>query len=134
MIPKCIKQKQLEDKVDKLSTYSTAERVIGKWIDGKPIYRKVIIYKPTEMIGKRGEVIDIWIAHNISNFKQLRSIEIVTSDGYVFPSMGSENGTNLDYGTRVLPASKTQVGLRFINDEWNPRTWYITLEYTKTTD
>ena len=28
--------------VDKKQTYSTDETVIGKWIDGKPIYRKVI--------------------------------------------------------------------------------------------
>lgn len=42
MIPKCIKQKQLGEQVDKMSTYSTEEQVIGTWIDGKPIYRRYI--------------------------------------------------------------------------------------------
>lgn len=30
------------DYINKLNEYSTEEQVIGKWIDGKPLYRKVI--------------------------------------------------------------------------------------------
>lgn len=43
MIPKC---KQTENRLNKLednNVYSEEEQIIGKWIDGKPIYRKVII-------------------------------------------------------------------------------------------
>ena len=60
MIPKCIKQKQLEDKVDKLSTYSTEEQVIGTWIDGKILYRKTILYN-----GSMSN--DLFIEHGIEN-------------------------------------------------------------------
>ena len=43
MIPNC---KQTENRLNKLennNVYSEEEQIIGKWIDGKPIYRKVII-------------------------------------------------------------------------------------------
>ena len=31
-----------QDAIDTLAVYSTSEVIVGKWIDGKPIYRKVI--------------------------------------------------------------------------------------------
>ena len=34
--------KTTKDYVDKKQTYSTVELVVGKWIDGKPIYRKIV--------------------------------------------------------------------------------------------
>lgn len=34
---------QINSKLLKKDTYSTEEQIIGIWIDGKPIYRKVII-------------------------------------------------------------------------------------------
>ena len=134
MIPKCIKQKQLEDKVDKLSTYSTSEVRIGTWF-GKPLYRKTVSYTNTAIIGEKGKIIEIYINHNISDFKQLCDLKCVTSDNYVpLVSIGSNNGTNIDYGTRVVSVNSKQIGLRIINDTWGPRTWYFTLKYTKTTD
>ncbi len=30
------------DKIDDMTTYSTTEKVVGKWVDNKPIYRKYI--------------------------------------------------------------------------------------------
>ena len=34
--------RELNEKIDVLENYSTEEKIIGKWIDGKPIYRKVV--------------------------------------------------------------------------------------------
>ena len=34
--------RELNEKIDTLEIYSTEEVVIGKWIDGKPLYRKVV--------------------------------------------------------------------------------------------
>lgn len=36
------KAKTLDNYLDTINEYSTDEKIIGKWIDGKPIYRKVI--------------------------------------------------------------------------------------------
>lgn len=115
--------------------YSTDEQVIGTWIDGKTIYKKTVIYTNTAIIGEKGKITEIYINHNISDFKQLCDLKCVTSDNYVpIPSIGSNNGTNIDYGTRVISVGSKQIGLRIINDTWGPRTWYFTLKYTKTTD
>ena len=48
---------------ENFSIYSTNEQVIGTWIDGKPIYRKVVTLSTTKTIDMGG----ISISHGISN-------------------------------------------------------------------
>lgn len=120
--------------VNELNTYSTEEVRIGTWIDGKPIYRKVVEYTPSAIIGEAGKVTDIYIPHRISNFKQLCGQKCITSDGYILPTLGSKSGTTLDYGTCIRAVTTETINLRLVNDSFGIRTWYITLEYTKTTD
>lgn len=99
------------------------------------MYRKVVVYKNTEIIGTKGKVVDIGINHNISNFKQLCKLDCTSSTGNVLPvSIGSTDGTNIDFGTRIFQVDSKHINLRLYNDTWSPREWYITLEYTKTTD
>lgn len=43
--------------------YSTTEQVVGTWIDGKPLYEKVIVKNNIEIQA------DVTIAHNISNIE-----------------------------------------------------------------
>ena len=38
-------------------TYSTNETVVGKWIDGKPIYRKVVILSSEQAITNTGTTV-----------------------------------------------------------------------------
>ena len=131
MIPKCIKQKQLEDKVDKLSTYSTEEQVIGTWIDGKILYRKVVVYKNSDIIGAYDTITNIEILHKISNLNQCVNASLFT-DFYRFPIFYGLN--TVEKVTGITSVDNTKINLRIINDTWGPKTWYITLEYTKTTD
>lgn len=135
MIPKCIKQKQLEDKVDKLSTYSTDEQVIGKWIDGKNLYRKVVVYSNTDIIGANSKTVNIDIPHNILNFKQAINVSAVdSSGGYILPSLASSEGNIVNISTSIHTVDTSNIKLRIINNTWGPRDWFITLEYIKTTD
>lgn len=134
MIPKCIKQKQLEDKVDKLSTYSTEEQRIGTWF-GKPLYRKVVVYKNSDIIGANSKTVNIDIPHNILNFKQAINVSAVDSlGGYILPSLASLEGNIVNSSTSIHTVDTSNIKLRIINNTWGPRSWYITLEYTKTTD
>ena len=48
----------IDEKLENKFKYSTEEQVIGRWIDGKQIYRKVISYVPTQTIGEEGKTID----------------------------------------------------------------------------
>ena len=110
------------------NVYSTEETVIGTWIDGKPLYRKVVII---ENIGNAG---NLEIPYNIPDS------ELVWVD---------ESASFAKQWHETIPASSTYGG-----DLWI-RAWvnmnykhirlrtpanldgysaYITLAYTKTTD
>lgn len=116
MISKCIKQKQLESKVDKLSTYSTSETKIGTWIDGKTLYRKVISRTITGNMQEHEP-------HNISNIERAISIEYSLKNQYgVFQTSDKTININMD---------TSQIN---IDSEWATGLIYIIVEYTKTTD
>ena len=57
-------QDNIEDAIEEKQTYSTEEKRIGTWVDGKPLYRKTIIYTGSMSA-------NVQIAHNISNFGEL---------------------------------------------------------------
>lgn len=114
--------------------YSTTETRIGTWINGKQLYRKVIDYYPTSLIGDMGVVTNISIAHNISNFGKITKVDMVDETGYVFPTLGSATGTYLTSSSSITKVDSTNINFRIINDNWSSRHFYITLEYTKTTD
>ena len=118
----------LETKVNSGVVYSTEERVIGKWIDGKPIYQKTIELG-TLSIGPST------IAHNIDNLEMCiynaASVErpqygrvmlpIASADANwlaLFVGVNSDNMT-FDIG-RGIGAQLTNA--------------IATIQYTKTTD
>lgn len=70
----------LANKFSRADLYSTDEKMIGRWIDGKPLYQKVIIHNPTitvPTIGSNGATIatianietlvDAWCLSNYFN-------------------------------------------------------------------
>ena len=120
----------------RLEEYSTTEKIIGKWIDGKPLYRKTITF--TTMI-KQNEITSI--AHNIENAKNIfidfgasfMEANIGESDylSYNFPIIGYGNSTNDKVFCYVNP---TDINF-YANGNWAENwTKHITLKYTKTTD
>jgi hypothetical protein len=126
----------VEQYIKAQNTYSTEETFTGKyWIDGKKIYRKLIIYKPTETIGAMGKTTEIIIPHNIANL-QRRFIEFACNDsGVSLPIMGSSNGTAVTAATMIKQIDGTDVIMRIINDTWGTtNTFHICINYTKTTD
>ena len=124
--------------------YSTNEEIVGKWIDGKPIYRKVIpISARTINYSSNGWSLT---AATISNFDKL-----IRSEGTIITSSGTRKPIGQN-GWNALKAN-----LSFINQFWievssNGNVYlysvfgssngnsmviqdsYIILEYTKTTD
>ena len=108
--------------------YSTTERRVGTWIDGKPIYRKVVII---DSIGSNvnlsipyniDDVDTIWLNESASFIKSenetLSSNWLLSADDYMRTWVNKFLGT-IRYKT---PADLSAF------------TGYITLEYTKTTD
>ena len=106
-----------------VNQYSTSEvKTHKKWIDGKPIYRKII----TGTLGNS-------IAHNIVNIDKILEPHgfYIGSGGNIFPIPSTRPGfSSYECGIYVNKAYVYfELGSSLGNQEC-----YITLEYTKTTD
>ena len=116
--------------------YSTEEQVIGKWIDGKPLYRKTITFTSTISANTTTS-----IAHNITNAK---NIFIDFSASFMEANIGENNYLSynfpiIGYGGNITDKVYCYVNPTDINfyasGAW-AENWikHITLKYTKTTD
>ena len=115
-------------KINNLSTYSTNEQVIGIWIDGKPIYRKV--YQGTTSSTDGGNAT---ISSGITNLDT-----IIRMEGYIkndalwwsinadFQSPNYYSSCHYTYNDNLI---NIKVGARLVSSPV-----FVILEYTKTTD
>ena len=113
-----------------LRIYSTIETKIGTWIDGKPIYRKVI------NVGKLTQQNNNFYNHNITNLGQIVDARAIGYDGtqyYPIPFAAvSSMFSNKNVGLRV---SSTQVSIGVgVTTDFQSHSAIVILEYTKTTD
>lgn len=112
--------------------YRTQEILVGKWIDGKNLYKKTITFTTTIEPNKA-----LTIAHNISNVDKIwvdstaSFLYATNSYFYNLPVVGySGNFTDILY----LRLDKTNITF-YANGGWNESwTKVVTLMYTKTTD
>lgn len=123
--------------------YSTDEIIIGKWIDGKPIYRKVLQSTlPTCINNGTSGVIQIPTnINNIERITQLRYvIESTAADNkFYFTPFGyggdtPQNGVRMYYSKVHEPIETNVIVLRNANSGYNNFPVIIIMEYTKTTD
>lgn len=122
--------KILNDKVNTGFSYSTNETLTGgTWINGKPIYRKVIY------IGSLPANTASTFSHNISNIDRVVSSSMVWFDTVdnCWWSNRRWDSTTINIAYNVTP-TQIWIGARGVN--WSTRTnqAYVTIEYTKTTD
>lgn len=124
------------NEVNNKFNYSTEEQVIGKWRDGKSLYRKTITFTTTI---KANETTSI--AHNIKNAK---NIFIDFSASFMEANIGESNYISysfplVGYGGNITDkvycyANLTNIEF-YANGNWATNwTKHITLKYTKTTD
>lgn len=113
-------------------TYSTTEQVVGTWIDGTPVYEKVVIsIMPTGEETKE-------VLHGINNLKMVISLHGI--------SFNSKNNSNrlLPYvgdawqdeykKQNLIAITSTAFYIRNYQVDLSSATAYITVRYTKTTD
>lgn len=121
----------LNDKITNLTTYSTEEVKTGKfWDDGKPIYRKTLIYTNKEIAN--GTI----IAHSIQNINEVTDFEGRFNDTgtlYTFPFIYEGTGSKM-----YVRCNKTSIvfqsdGALTLSGK-TTRKLRVTIEYTKTTD
>lgn len=118
---------RLED-LDKRTEYSTTEEIIGKWINGKNIYRKVVIISSLPS-SPSNEGYD----HNIDDIEFVTSITgiLTSSSDHYFP-VPSIRPVYPDYSIGLW-ADKKQIFVEVSNDRSTAKLYAI-IEYTKTTD
>ncbi len=112
------------DEVDALMTYSTNEKVVGTWIDGKPLYEKTIIGTKqsgvdfTAIIGT-----NIDTAFIVSGF-------ILATTGTVYALDRYEN----DYTYTRTEIYENEFTFKSSTGQYTNGTVVATIRYTKTTD
>lgn len=117
----------LKKYLDSGNIYSSDEQKIGKWIDGKPIYQKIVQFEIGDNSNK-------FVPYNISN---VDNIWIDESASYI---MGDSETLPLNWyysasdWCRVW-ANKNSGEIRFRSPSTlGARICYVCLRYTKTTD
>jgi hypothetical protein len=110
------------------ATYSTTEQVVGTWIDGKTLYRKVITayfdsYLPSGTTS---------IPHNISGVSEIIGIDTMYQLGWDPSTYGDESYLAMN-GFQVIAGSQNISIINVGQNSWSG-TFKFTLKYTKTTD
>ena len=104
--------------------YSTNETVIGTWIDGKPLYRKVIDFGALPNTNVKD------VPHGISNVENvIRQYGYVKYHDGVMQTLPHSN--TLIEGNIMLYADATNVSIKTGRDRSNGK-GIVVLEYTKT--
>ena len=102
--------------------YSTDEQIIGQWIDGSPIYRKVL---PSTNVGQSG----VTITHNLGVKQYINVYGSCTVNGQTnplpFPFF------QIQYSTSIAISTASANAIEIICS-WNNSTVQLVVEYTKT--
>lgn len=104
---------------EQFTTYSTEEKVVGQWIDGKPVYRKVVLTASAITLAR-----DNWVSLGIS------LSNVIPINGYV----PAENKTSSTYPIQWYVNNGIVTAMCFRSSQTMGKNAPIVLEYTKTTD
>lgn len=108
--------------------YSTDEKIIGTWIDGKPLWQKTIELSSLS-------VGDNTITHGISNFGHLVNAFGYVVRGSIGEPIPKSSTANIGWNIGVTGFSNTQfyveIGSSYVG-QYAITGGYVTLQYTKT--
>lgn len=112
---------EINTNLNNSTTYSTSEKTIGTWINGKTIYRKAF-YVPSFPNNTTSS-----FSHGLSNVDFTRIYGIATdgSTVWVDPNAGSASG-------RMAITTNTSNIFLYANTDRSSLYGYVILEYTKT--
>lgn len=113
--------------------YSTAEQVVGRWVDGKPIYQKTWVNLDTDYYLNTNIWVDISIV-SVNNVDRLIDCKVISNQHGDTPS--ADYLFNFAFGFNRTNNCLLLQNTRSINNSLgvDGRTYDITIQYTKTTD
>lgn len=137
-----------------MNEYSTDEKVVGTWIDGKPIYQRTFVdTAPTTTTD--GTLVEKYISMGTSIDKVISIKSVRESSGYAWGEFPLTNPASITTDTisskTVVTSVKNLMMMAFVFDNdatsnankirvtnncvaWSDIPIYITIQYTKTTD
>ena len=119
----------IANKFDKANLYSEDEQIVGRWIDGKPLYQKTVSCGALPNNGEKD------IPHNISNIDVIvskKGVGIFSSGATISLPVVYEKA-NDSFNTKFM-VDKTNISFLNNGDRSKISTTYVTIQYTKTTD
>lgn len=114
--------------VDNPNTYSINETKIGTWIDGKPLYRKVLVSSTALQEGSNT------ITHNITNLDKIVKIDGYAPFGNTPYFLGAVQSATKFLNVMTYTSSRITVT---VSSDWGQsftQGCVLIIEYTKTTD
>jgi len=108
--------------------YSTTEKIVGTWIDGKPVYQKTVYCGALPNNTSKN------VAHGISNLGRVVGETACFGNAdnqYIFIDYTTGTTSTTHFGHLIVDS--TNIQLKTTNDG-TAFTGYVTLQYTKTTD
>ena len=120
--------------LNNLNSYSTDEIKIGRWIDGKPLYQKVILYT-----GDISSTIDNQHSHGIENvdtiFVKFAFIQSTGNERLAYSLPVTQYGSNTAHDELSVVINRTKYQF-LVQSGWGGENWHahIIVNYTKTTD
>lgn len=120
----------LSSLLENLNMYSTNEIQIGTWVDGKPTYRTVVKVTPTI---SNSEYSRYEFTHKISDIDVITKVYAFARNSYgeTWPLPTNSSSSTI---CGIKSVDRTKVIIYSIHEGWNGWDFYITIEYTKTTD
>lgn len=108
------------------NVYSTEERRIGTWIDGKPIYRRVVIGTTLESDG------DKYLFPDVDSLIFVHGNVEVNASGA--KQMSIPWSMSVSDQVNVCISVNNQAMIRTAGGAWRDKPFQLVFEYTKTTD
>ena len=120
----------LEEAMKENVVYSTQEKRIGTWINGKSLYRKTYVETLSSRIEDNGSNTQHFIHPGITNVDDVVSMT-GTIDNYQLPYIFKDANTSINYYNK----NNNVIVLNIYKTYWTEGTKIkLTMEYTKTTD
>lgn len=117
-----------KDYVDAKNSYSTEETLTGgTWLDGKPIYKKTVIF------GQLPNNTHKSVAHGILNLGEVIILSATTSNGTYWLNLPHVNPNTIG-NSIAIEADASNITITTGSDRRNYTKCYCTLIYTKTID
>ena len=113
--------------LDNQEVYSTGETRIGTWINGKPLYRKVLNFGALPNASEKS------VSHNIANLKDIIKLSAISKSTSVYFPIPLGSSASLSANIYMI-ATNTDITIGAGSDRSGFTQTYVIIEYTKTTD